>query len=61
MITYFVTRTVIDGLPANDFKSINKSAKYLFDCGHVQNIQVGNTSSLLLTACPKCAKIVFTD
>ena len=45
MITYFVTRTVTDGLPANDFKSINKSAKYLFDCGHVQNIQVGNTSS----------------
>ena len=47
MITYFVTRTVTDGLPANDFKSINKSAKYLFDCGHVQNVQVGNTSSLL--------------
>lgn len=41
LVTYFVCRTVADGLPAGDFKSVNRSAKYLFDCGHVQNIQVG--------------------
>ena len=36
LVTYFVCRTVNDGLPAGDFKSINKSAKYLFDCGHTR-------------------------
>ena len=35
MIEYFVIRTVGDGLPAGDFKSMNKRAKGLFDCGHV--------------------------
>ena len=35
LVTYFVCRTVADGLPAGDFKSMNKSAKYLFDCGHI--------------------------
>lgn len=31
MITYFVTRTTIDCLPANDFKAINTSAQNLFE------------------------------
>ena len=30
MIEYFVSRTVSDGLPAGDFKSINTRAKGLF-------------------------------
>ena len=40
IVQYFVTRTVHDGLPASDFKSINQSALYLYRCGHVQNIEV---------------------
>ena len=43
-----VTRTVGDGLPAGDFKSMNKRAKGLFDCGHDQNIQVSVSSSHVL-------------
>ena len=35
IVTYFVTRTVCDGLPAEDLKSVNKSAEILFRCGHV--------------------------
>ena len=45
LINYFVCRTVADGLPAGDFKSMNKSAKYLYECGHVQNIQIGTSTS----------------
>ena len=44
MVGYFVCRTVADGLPTGDFKLMNKSAKYFFDCGHVQSIQVGSSS-----------------
>ena len=40
IVTYFVTRTVCDSLPATDLKSINKSAENLFRCGHVQEIVV---------------------
>lgn len=40
MVTYFVCRTVSDGLPAGDFKAINNKAKGLYECGHIQNIQV---------------------
>ena len=36
MISYFVSRTAADGLASGDVKSINKSAKYLYDCGHIQ-------------------------
>ena len=35
IIYYFVTRTTVDGKAASDFKSINKSAENLFQCGHV--------------------------
>ena len=38
IVAYFVSRSVYDGLPACDFKGINKSAQYLFRCGHVQII-----------------------
>ena len=41
-MSYFVYKTVTD---AGDFKSVNKSAKNLFNCGHVQNIQIGITAS----------------
>ena len=40
IITYFVARTAADGLEAKDFKSMNSSAMHLFQCGHVQEIQV---------------------
>ena len=38
MISYFVSRTAADGLASGDVKSINKSVKYLYDCGHTQDI-----------------------
>ena len=47
MVTYFVSRTVSDGLPAGDFKTINTHAKKLFDCGHVQCIETGSTTTHL--------------
>ena len=40
MISYFVSHTATDGLPAGDIKSINKSAKHLYDCGHAQNVEI---------------------
>ena len=52
IITYFVTRTSIDGLPANDLKAINNSAQNLFKCGHVQDIKVANDKHLYIQA--KC-------
>ena len=39
MITYFVARTFDDGLPAGDFKGINKKARKLFQCGYIQNVR----------------------
>ena len=53
MILYFVSRTAMDGLPDGDIKSINKAAKYLYDCGHVQNIEIGyaNTTIFLRAKC----------
>ena len=41
MITYFVSRNVVDGLAAGDFKSINSAANNLFQGGHVQSIEIG--------------------
>ena len=43
MITYFVSRNVVDGLAAGDFKSINSAANNLFEGGHVQNIEIGES------------------
>ena len=40
IVSYFVNRSVCDGLPAGDFKAINKSAENLFICGHIRNNQV---------------------
>ena len=48
IVSYFVNRSVCDGLPAGDFKAINKSAENLFICGHIQNIQVCLTDDHLL-------------
>ena len=45
IVSYFVNCFVCDGLPAGDFKDINKSAENLFVCGHVQNIQVCATDN----------------
>jgi len=47
MISYFVSQTAVDGLASGDVKAINKSAKYLYDCGHVQGMEVGYTSASL--------------
>jgi len=43
MIAYFVSRTVADGLPAGDEKSIYKSVRNLYHCGHIQSMEVGYT------------------
>ena len=40
IVAYFYYRTVSDDLPAADFKSVSESAKNLFRCGHVQDIQM---------------------
>ena len=47
IIQYFVTRSVIDGLPSGDLKSINLSAVNLFQGGHVQHIEVCSTATYL--------------
>ena len=53
MISYFVSCTATDGLPAGDIKSINKAAKNLYDCGHIQNIEIGytNTTTFIRAIC----------
>ena len=38
IVSYFVNCSVCDGLPAGDFKAINKSAENVFVRGYVQNI-----------------------
>ena len=43
MVSYFVSRTAADGLPAGDEKSINKSARNLYQCGHIQSMEAGYT------------------
>ena len=47
MISYFVSRTAADGLPSGDIKSMNTAAKHLYDCGHVQSIEVGSTNDTM--------------
>ena len=47
IVSYFVTRSVLDGLPSADFKSINSSAENLFRCGHIQHIEVCQTTTTL--------------
>ena len=47
-MSYFVSRSVSDGFPADDFKAINKRAENLFICGHIQCIQVLRHDSQLL-------------
>ena len=43
MVTYFVSRNVVDGTAAGDFKSINNAANNLFQGGHVQNIEIAES------------------
>ena len=47
VISYFASRTAVDGLASGDVKSINKSAKYLYNCGYIQDTEVGYSSTLL--------------
>jgi len=47
MISYFVSRTAAYGLPSSDIKSIYKATKHLYDCGHIQNFEVGSNSNAL--------------
>ena len=64
MISYFVSRTVADGLPSGDIKSINTSAKHLYDCGHVQSIKLALPMIPCMSeqlASLKCEKTVFIN
>ena len=49
MIGYFITKTVKDGLPAGDFKGMNKKVMNLFRCGHVQHIEISCEETSLNT------------
>ena len=51
MISYFVTRTLNDGLPAGDFKGINQKSMHLFQCGHIQHIDIKISESSLDIRC----------
>ena len=55
IIEYFVLRTVVDGLPVSDFKSMNLSALNLYKCGHIQKIEAcistANTLMYLRAIC----------
>ena len=48
IVSYFVLRSVSDGLPADDFKAINKTAENLFICGHIQCIETVRCDNQLL-------------
>ena len=50
IVTYFVARTVSDGLQASDFKGMNQNASNLFQCGHVQRIQIGTATNIWVRA-----------
>ena len=39
IISYFVMRAAVDGMPANDMKAINSRALTLFRSGHIQRIK----------------------
>ncbi len=54
IVLFFVTLSVIDGLPSSDFKSISSSAENLFKCGHVQNIEVNITNNTFLFLKASC-------
>ena len=45
IVTYFVTRCFIDGLPLEDFKLASSHAINFFKCGHVQGIEVCTVTS----------------
>ena len=50
MATWFHTfapQTTVNGLESGDLKPINKSAKYLYDCGHIQDMEFGFSSAPL--------------
>ena len=47
IVSYFVTRTVSDGLASSDFKSLNQSALNLFRCEHVQSVEVSSDEAKL--------------
>ena len=51
MITYFVCRNVVDGMAAGDFKSIDSAANNLFEGGHVQNIEIGESKHYIYIKC----------
>lgn len=51
MITYFVSRNVVDGMAAGDFKSIDSAANNLFGGGHVQNIEIGESKHYIYIKC----------
>ena len=44
IVNYFVNRTLIDGRPAGEFKSMNTYAENLLCYGHVQQIEINSTA-----------------
>ena len=53
IVDYFVNRNAIDGIPNNDFKSLNKKAYPLFKAGHLHSLIYKKCNSILFVKC-KC-------
>jgi len=47
IVSCFVTQQVCDTCLCGDFKAINKSAMYLFRCGHLQQVEIYNSQDRL--------------
>lgn len=50
IISYFVMRTAVDCMPANDMKAINSRALNLFWSGHIQHIKTLSAEYLFIQA-----------
>ena len=53
IVDYFVNREACDGMPNNNFKSMNKKAFPLFKAGHIQSVFYRNYADFILIQC-KC-------
>ena len=57
MVDYFVNREACDGMPNNNFKSMNKKAFPLFKAGHIQSVLYRNYADFILIQCKCKAKM----
>ena len=48
--SYFVVRTAVDGMPADDMKDINSRALNVFQSGHIQHIKTLSAEYLFIQA-----------